>query len=87
LLDQQVDVSILKQTVCGLRFLYEKTLHRTWTVDYIPFPKKHKTHPLYHRFAGLRTLSASGHRYRLEAHGRGGASRQRQARSPGGTLA
>ena len=38
LIDQQVDPSILTQTVCGLRFLYEKTLHLTWTVEYIPFP-------------------------------------------------
>ena len=46
LLNQQVDVSILTQTVCGLRFLYEKTLHRTWTVEYIPFPKRPKTLPV-----------------------------------------
>ena len=46
LLNQQVDVSNLTQTVCGLRFLYEKTLHRTWTVEYIPFPKRPKTLPV-----------------------------------------
>jgi len=46
LFNQQVDVSILTQTVCGLRFLYEKTLHRTWTVEYIPFPKRPKTLPV-----------------------------------------
>lgn len=46
LLNQQVDGSILTQTVCGLRFLYEKTLHRTWTVEYIPFPKKPKKLPV-----------------------------------------
>jgi site-specific recombinase XerD len=46
LLNQQVDVSILTQTVCGLRFLYEKTLHRTWTVEYMPFPKRPQTLPV-----------------------------------------
>ncbi len=45
LLDQHVDVSILIQTVCALRFLYEKTLHRPWTVDYLPFPQQPKKLP------------------------------------------
>jgi site-specific recombinase XerD len=61
LLDQQVDVSILKQTVCGLRFLYEKTLHRTWTVDYIPFPKKHKTLPVVLSRDEVQTLIRTPH--------------------------
>ena len=33
LIDQQVNPSILTQTVCGLRVLYEKTLRRTWLSD------------------------------------------------------
>lgn len=34
------------QTVCGLRFLYETTLHRPWMADYIPYPKKPKKLPV-----------------------------------------
>jgi hypothetical protein len=58
LLQKQVSKSIFIQTVCGLRFLYETTLHRPWMVEYIPYPRKPKTlpiqaprhpcHPLYH---------------------------------------
>jgi integrase/recombinase XerD len=46
LLQQQVSESSFIQTVCALRFLYETTLHRSWMVDYIPYPKKPKTLPV-----------------------------------------
>jgi len=46
LLQQQVSESIFIQTVCALRFLYETTLHRSWMVDYIPYPKKPKILPV-----------------------------------------
>ena len=63
LLKQQVNVSILTQTVCGLRFLYEKTLHRTWTVDYIPFPKKPKKRSwgVSEQKTGLRNYAGTDH--------------------------
>ncbi|MEE9145924.1 MAG: site-specific integrase [Candidatus Tectomicrobia bacterium] len=46
LLQQQASESILIQTVCGLRFLYETTLHRPWMADDIPYPKKPKKLPV-----------------------------------------
>ena len=46
LLEKKVSKSIFIQTVCGLRFLYETTLHRPWMVDYIPYPKKPKKLPI-----------------------------------------
>jgi integrase/recombinase XerD len=46
LLKQEVSESIFVQTVCALRFLYEKTLHRPWMVEYIPYPKKPKKLPI-----------------------------------------
>jgi integrase/recombinase XerD len=46
LLQQQVSESIFIQTVWALRFLYETTLHRSWMVDSIPYPKKPKTLPV-----------------------------------------
>lgn len=46
LLQQEVSESIFIQSVCALRFLYEKTLHRPWMVEYIPYPKKPKKLPI-----------------------------------------
>lgn len=32
--------STLSQLTCALRFLYKKTLHVSWDMDFIPYPKK-----------------------------------------------
>lgn len=37
--------ALFNQSVCALRFLYRKTLHKDWAVDHIPFPKKEKRLP------------------------------------------
>ena len=37
--------SRFNQSVCGLRFLYEVTLQKPWTVKHIPFGKRPKTLP------------------------------------------
>jgi site-specific recombinase XerD len=44
--DQKVSWSTFIQTVCALRFFYDKTLGRPGMVDHIPFPKKPKTLPV-----------------------------------------
>lgn len=64
LIAQQVDPSILTQTVCGLRFLYEKTLHRTWTVEYIPFPKRPKKLPVVLSRDEVQTLIRAPHQFK-----------------------
>jgi site-specific recombinase XerD len=46
LLHQQVSESVFGLTMCALRFLYEKTLHRPWMVEYIPYPKQPKKLPV-----------------------------------------
>ncbi|HEY5609640.1 MAG TPA: site-specific integrase [Thermoanaerobaculia bacterium] len=39
LVDQEYSWTVVIQTVCALRFLYQKTLRRAWPVDFIPTPK------------------------------------------------
>jgi integrase/recombinase XerD len=46
LLNQQVSESSFLQTVCARRFLYETTLHRSWMVEYLPYPQKPTTLPV-----------------------------------------
>ena len=43
--EKQVSWSSFNQAVCGLRFLYQVTLRRPWTVEHIPFGKKPKKLP------------------------------------------
>ena len=37
--------AFFNQTVCALRFLYTKTLHKDWMVVHIPFPRREKRLP------------------------------------------
>ena len=46
LIQQQVSRSTFIQTVCALRFFYEKTLGQPWMVEHIPYPRRQKTLPL-----------------------------------------
>lgn len=55
--------ALFNQTVCALRFLYGKTLHKDWAVEHIPFPKTEKRLPevlsveeVSRLFASVRTL-------------------------------
>ena len=43
--EKKASWSSFNQAVCGLRFLYEVTLQRPWTVQHIPFGKKPKKLP------------------------------------------
>ena len=43
--EKKASWSSFNQAVCGLRFLYEVTLRRPWTVSHIPFGKKPKKLP------------------------------------------
>jgi hypothetical protein len=51
--DQKVSWSTFIQTVCALRFFYDKTLGRPGMVEHIPFPKKPKKPRLLSRVFDL----------------------------------
>ena len=44
--EKKVSWSSFNQAVCGLRFVYEVTLHRPWEVKHIPFGKRPKKLPV-----------------------------------------
>ena len=44
--ERQVSTSLLVQVVAALRFLYGTTLHQSWAVEAIPYPKKPKKLPV-----------------------------------------
>jgi integrase/recombinase XerD len=56
LLEQRVSRSTFIQTVCALRFFYEKTLDRPWMVEYIPYPRRQKKLPVVLSPAEVATL-------------------------------
>jgi site-specific recombinase XerD len=37
---------VFNQTVCALRFLYKKTLGKSWLIEHLPFPKQPKKLPV-----------------------------------------
>ena len=43
--EKKASWSLFNQAVCGLRFLYEVTLDKPWTIRHIPFGKRPKTLP------------------------------------------
>ena len=44
--EKKVGWSTFNQAVCGLRFLYQVTLKKPWTIQHIPFGKRPKTLPV-----------------------------------------
>jgi integrase/recombinase XerD len=44
--EKEVSLSAYIQTVCGLRFLYSNTLHRSVSIDRIPLPRYEKKLPV-----------------------------------------
>ena len=43
--EKKASWSRFNQTVCALRFLYCHTLHKDWTIQHIPFPRKESKLP------------------------------------------
>ena len=43
--EKKASWSRFNQTVCALRFLYRHTLHKDWTIQHIPFPRKESRLP------------------------------------------
>jgi len=43
--EKKASWAFFNQTVCALRFLYTKSLHKDWLVKHIPFPKQDKRLP------------------------------------------
>jgi len=44
--ERQVGWTVLNQTVCALRFLYQVTLGKDWTIRHIPYAKREKKLPV-----------------------------------------
>jgi len=57
--DKTVSLSAYIQTVCGLRFLYSNTLHRSVSIDRIPLPRYEKKLPVILSPAEVQRLLAA----------------------------
>src|SRR5260370_28412765 len=57
--DKTVSLSAYIQTVCGLRFLYSNTLHRSVSIDRIPLPRYEKKLPVILSPAAVQRLLAT----------------------------
>lgn len=54
--EQKVSWGVFIQTVCALRFLYLKTLGRSWMIDFIPYPRRVRKLPVVLSQAEVQTL-------------------------------
>ena len=43
---KKVSWALFTQTVCALRFFYQRTLHRNWMIEYIPYPRHEEKLPV-----------------------------------------